>query len=96
MAAVVPHSLGFAGSVLRPVPGSMLGIVGVQGLCLGRAAVTSLGYCWCVKVHVCLPCVDKGYCGWEFQKQEKPQNWWPWIKHLNCQNAHHLTQKLLC
>lgn len=73
---------GFAGSVLPPVPGSMLGTVGgMWGLCLGQDAMTALGYSWCVKVYICLSYANKGYCWWEFQRQEKPQNWWAWIEH---------------
>lgn len=53
--------LGFAGSVLPPAPGSMLGTVGgMGGLCLGQTAMAALGYSWCVKAHICLSYVDKG------------------------------------
>lgn len=52
------RSEGCAGSAPSPVSGSTWGIGGAaRGLCLGQAAVTPFGYCWCVKAHVCLSCV---------------------------------------
>lgn len=52
------------GSVLSPIPGSTLETGGsVYQVFSWQATVTSLGYCWCVKVHIfVLFCVDKGYC----------------------------------
>lgn len=50
-----------AGSVRSPVPGWEVLVVHTQPS-LGQAAVISFGYFRCVKVHICLVCVDEDYC----------------------------------